>query len=47
MATGGFRNRNPRERAAADQRLKPRDHWDRPFAATTVEIVSYTQVYSN
>jgi hypothetical protein len=26
---GGIRNSNPRKRAAADPRLRPRGHWDR------------------
>jgi hypothetical protein len=28
-APGGIRTRNPRERAAADSRLRPLGHWDR------------------
>ena len=28
-ATGGIRTRSPSRRAAADRRLRPRDHWDR------------------
>jgi hypothetical protein len=29
-APGGIRTRNPSRRTAADPRLKPRGHWDRP-----------------
>jgi hypothetical protein len=31
-APGGIRTRNPSKRAAADPRLRPRGHWDRPLA---------------
>jgi hypothetical protein len=27
-APGGIRTRSPRQRAAVDPRLRPRDHWD-------------------
>jgi hypothetical protein len=30
-APGGIRNQNLSRRAAADPRLRPRGHWDRPF----------------
>jgi len=29
-ASGGVRIRNPSKRAAADPRLRPYDHWNRP-----------------
>jgi hypothetical protein len=29
--TGGIRTHNPRKRAAADPRLRPHGHWDRPY----------------
>jgi hypothetical protein len=31
-APGVIRTRNPSNRAAADRRLRPRDHWDRRIA---------------
>ena len=30
---GGIRTRYPNKRATADPRLRPRDHWDRPYHA--------------
>ena len=32
--SGGIRTRNPSKRAAADPRLRPRGHWDRPKVFT-------------
>jgi hypothetical protein len=34
-APGGIRTHNPSKRAAADPRLRPRGHWDRPTITTT------------
>jgi len=28
MPLGGIRSHNPNKRAAAESRLRPRDHWD-------------------
>ena len=33
-APGGIRTYNPSKRAAADQRLAPRGHWDQPYVLT-------------
>jgi len=33
---GGNRNHNPSHQAAADPRLRPRGHWDRPSATNTL-----------
>ena len=32
-APGGIRTHDPSKRAAADPRLRPRGHWDRPLAS--------------
>jgi len=34
-ASGGIRNHNPSKRAGADQRLRPRGHWDRRGVIST------------
>jgi len=42
-APGGIRTRYPSKTAAADQRLRPRDHWDRNLNIITVFILNYSQ----
>ena len=38
MLTGWFRTRNPSKRAAADPRLRPRGHWDRPVNCYCIQV---------
>jgi hypothetical protein len=37
-APGGIRTNDPSKRSAADLRLRPRGHWDRPFKMYDLEI---------
>jgi hypothetical protein len=37
MPPAGIRTRNPNKRAAAEQRLRPRGHWDRHSPTTVLE----------
>ena len=39
-APGGIRTHNLSRRAAADLRIRPRSHWDRPLYLSTIRIVS-------
>ena len=42
-ASGGIRTRNPRKRAAADPRLRPRGHWERPGSSLLRTICERTK----
>jgi hypothetical protein len=45
QARGGIRTHNRGRRAAADPRLRPRGHWDRPFCFMFVHIKSVSVKY--
>ena len=47
QATGGIRTHGLRRRAAADLRLRPRGHWDRPKVASDREITYILLITGN
>jgi hypothetical protein len=44
---GGIRTRNSSKRAAADQHLLPRDHWDRSNCFTSITNIRYQTWFAN